>query len=138
VGDRLYYAQISHDEFVEAMGTDTYARRLLDKVNEIDDEDLDLTGCVFVTAESAAEAQERVRDHFGVETPAVLVPSGFVTIRAQLFEPGVAPGVRGEIDWRELEECPECHSNHIRNDASAGATDCISCGWSMDWKEKQP
>ena len=133
--DHLYYAEIDHEEFVDAM--DLNQRRMAAKIEEMDPENWDLTACVFVTAGSATEARERVLDHYGVDTPVVLAPSGFVTLRAKLFEPGVATGVRGEVDWRELEQCPECHSNDLRNDASAGETDCVSCGWGMDWKKAE-
>ena len=131
MADHLYYIKISHEEFIEVMGPEE--RRVADKIAREDPENWDLTGCVFVTATSAAEAQARVRDHYGVDTPATLVPSGFATIRANLFEPGEALGVRGFIDPQELGKCPECHSNHLRHDASVGETDCVSCGWSMEW-----
>lgn len=132
--DHLYYAEVSHEEFVEAMGP--AERRVADKIATEDPDNWDLTACVFVTAASASEARERLRDHYGVDTPVTLVASGFVTIRANLFEPGVALGVRGDVDPQEIEKCPECHSNHVRHDASAGDTECVSCGWGMEWKGK--
>jgi len=131
VADHLYYAEISHEDFVDAMGPEE--RRFADKIAKDDPENWDLTGCVFVTAASATEAQARVRDHYGVDMPVTLAPSGFVTVRANLFEPGVALGVRGDVDAQELDKCPECHSNDVRHDASAGETDCVSCGWSLAW-----
>ena len=121
-----------HEEFVNAMGPEQ--RCLVAKIEEEDPENWDMTACVFVVATSAVEARERVLDHYGVDTPAVLVPSGFVTLRAKLFEPGVATGVQGEADWRELEQCPECHSNELRHDASMGETNCVSCEWGMEWE----
>jgi hypothetical protein len=44
---------------------------------------------------------------------------------------GDAP--RETVDWKTLEKCPECHSTELRHDATCGETDCVTCGWSMEW-----
>jgi len=42
--------------------------------------------------------------------------------------------LREILDWRTLEKCPECHSTELRHDVTCGETDCVTCGWSLDWK----
>jgi len=133
MSDHLYYAQISHEDFVDAM--DPVQRAFAEKVEASDPEGWDLTACVFVTATSADEAARRIEEHYGVDTVCQLAPSGFVTVRANMFEPGVALGVRGDIDARELDKCPSCHSNHVRQDATAREVECSTCGWSLEWRK---
>jgi len=127
--EHLYYGVLFHEDRLKNVPEGTL-RKMLEI--EIERDGLDMTATVFVIASSQAEAQKRISEHFGWEVPVTLVSSGFATIMSGA-EVAAAIGVRGTLNWQELDKCPECHSNHLRHDASVGESDCVSCGWGEEW-----
>jgi hypothetical protein len=126
MGDQLYYGHVEHDQMI-ALFPESARTELT--------EDDDFTTTVFMLAESMTEAERFMQEKYKANVPMTLVPSGVAAMSvAWGGEVNVQVGLRGDIDPQELEKCPECRSNHVRHDASAGATDCVSCGWSMGWK----
>lgn len=126
--DHLYWGVLSHDARAER--EDDRILRALEHA----DPNFDLTTTVLVLATSRTEAEERVKEHFDLQTDMKLIPSGLATVLPGKHEILGAVGIRGDIDWNELDECPECGRGELRHDASEGCTDCVSCGWSLDWK----
>lgn len=119
--DHLYYGHVPHDHILTLMKREAT-------------EDEDLTTTVFVLALSRGEAEELVREKYRAEIPMALVPSGVACVSAAWgSEVAIQRGIRGDHNWTELEECPECGSNGVHHDAHAGATDCANCGWSKEW-----
>jgi len=101
---------------------------------------LDLTRQIFVLAPNKEEAQRRIKEHFGYTCEMRLDPNGmgWVNSREKIYR---ANGVYGSINWRELEECPECEAGivgeDLRHDASTGTTECARCGWELSWTTGQ-
>ena len=132
--DHLYFGVMSHEDGMNNAEETNEESRQADLLRRIEETEgpVDLTRQIFVLASSKEEAEARVKEHFGYTTLMHLAPAGmaWVNTRDETFH---AMGVRAEVDWRELEKCPECDSTELRHDATCGETDCVSCGWSMEW-----
>jgi len=102
---------------------------------------LDLTRQVFVLAPNREEAARRVEMQFGYTCEMHLAPGGigWVNTREKIYH---SKSVHGSIDWKELEECPACEAGligeELRHDASVGRTECVRCGWELDWTTGRP
>ena len=126
MSDHLYYGHVGHDQMVA---------RFPEHVRGTLTEEDNFTTTVFMLAESMKEAESMMREKYEAEIPMTLVPSGMAcTSVAWGSEVNIVLGCRPDIDPQELEKCPECRSNDVRQDASVGETDCVSCGWGMGWK----
>lgn len=127
--DHLYYGILSHEDRMAHLPEGKLGEMV---AAEVERDDSDMTCTVFVLAPSATEAKTRISNHFGWEVPVTLVSSGFASVMSGA-EVMLSLGVRGTLNWDELEQCPECHGNDLRHDASVGETDCVHCGWGVTW-----
>lgn len=142
----LYFGVMSHSagwQHAEKMQAEDPMNRDLDLYEMLAarGEFLDLTRQIFVLAANKEEAEERVKNHFGYTCEMHLAPGGmgWVSGQGRIYH---AKTVYGSVDWRELEECPNCEAGlmgeDLRHDASVGRTDCVRCGWELDWTTGRP
>lgn len=134
--DHLYFGVLTHEagmQHAEATNAESREADLLWMVAEREGP-IDLTRQIFVLAPSKEAAEARVKEHFGYTTEMHLAPAGkaWVCDNGKIYS---STGTYGDIDWRELERCPECESaDSLRHDASVGETECVACGWALDWR----